>query len=235
MEDQFTRLRYLIGDDKLQLLKQKSIAVFGLGGVGGNVCDALVRSGIGRVDLFDCDKVTITNLNRQLIATSKTIGLDKVDVMKEHLLSINDQVVINVNKTFLLPDNIDTIDFSVYDYVVDAIDTISTKIAIITKCDQEGIKVISSMGTGNKLNPLDLEVSDIYQTSVCPLAKVMRYELKKRGIKHLKVVYSKELPIKVHIMNENNKAICGSSAFVPSVAGIIIASEIVKDLIKKRY
>ena len=235
MEDQFTRLRYLIGDDKLQLLKQKSIAVFGLGGVGGNVCDALVRSGIGRVDLFDCDKVTITNLNRQLIATSKTIGLDKVDVMKEHLLSINDQVVINVNKTFLLPDNIDTIDFSVYDYVVDAIDTISTKIAIITKCDKEGIKVISSMGTGNKLNPLDLEVSDIYQTSVCPLAKVMRYELKKRGIKHLKVVYSKEPPIKVHIMNENNKAICGSSVFVPNVAGIIIASEIVKDLIKKRY
>lgn len=180
MEDQFTRFKYLIGDDKLQLLKQKSIAVFGLGGVGGNVCDALVRSGIGRVDLFDCDKVTITNLNRQLIATSKTIGLDKVDVMKEHLLSINDQVVINVNKTFLLPDNIDIIDFSVYDYVVDAIDTISTKIAIITKCDQEGIKIISSMGTGNKLNPLDLEVSDIYQTSVCPLAKVMRYELKKK-------------------------------------------------------
>lgn len=232
MEDQFTRLRYLIGEDKLQLLKQKRIAIFGIGGVGGNVCDALVRSGISHFDLFDSDKITITNLNRQLIANTTTIGHDKVDVMKEHLLSINDQAIINVNKTFILPENIDLIDFSSYDYVIDAVDTITTKLAIICKCNDLGIKIISSMGTGNKLNPLDLEITDIYQTSICPLAKVMRHELKKRGIKHLKVIYSKEQPIKLHLYNEHNKAICGSSAFVPSVAGIVIASEVVKDLIK---
>lgn len=235
MLNQFSRLELILGKEKVETLKNKKVAIFGIGGVGGNACDALARSGIGSFDLIDHDTVSLTNINRQLIANLNTVGRYKVDVMKEHILSINNNAIVNIYKSFVLPDTIDQFDFTKYDYVVDAIDTVSAKLAIIVKCSELNIPIISSMGAGNKLNPTMLEVSDIYKTSVCPLARVMRYELKKRHIKNLKVVYSKEKPItpKVidgYIEESSKKVIPGSSAFVPPVAGIIIASEIIKDL-----
>lgn len=237
MLNQFSRIQLLIGENAIETLKHKRIAIFGIGGVGGNVCDALARSGIENFDLIDNDVVSITNINRQLIANMNTIGKYKVDIMKEHILSINPNAKVNVHKCFFLPENQDSFDFSKYDYVVDAIDTVTAKIAIIVKCNELNTPVISSMGTGNKMNPTMLEVSDIYKTEMCPLAKVMRHELKKRKIKKLKVIYSKEQPLDLHLEcqeedNGSKRQIPGSTPFVPPVAGIIIASEVVKDLIK---
>lgn len=229
MDNQFTRLELIIGEEAIKTLKTKRILVFGLGGVGGNVCDALIRSGISDITIVDNDQVVISNINRQLIANMNTLGEDKVDVMEKHLLSLNPEIKVTKMKMFYLPGNSD-IDFSQYDYVVDAIDTVSAKIDIIEKCYNLNVPVISAMGCGNKLDPTKLEVSDLFKTSYDPLAKVMRHELRKRGINHLKVVYSKEPPIKNEDIEKRTTP--GSSAFVPPVAGIIIASEVIKDLLK---
>ena len=232
--EQFSRLEILIGEDKLELIKNKRIAIFGIGGVGGAVVEALVRSGITKFDLIDNDIVSISNLNRQIIANLDTIGKYKVDVMKDRILSINKNAEVNVYKCFFLPENSNEFDFSQYDYVVDAVDTVTAKTEIIRKSKESKIPVISSMGTGNKMNPIMLEVSDIHKTSVCPLAKVMRYELRKRNIKDVKVVYSKEEPLtpKKIISDDKKRNIPGSTSFVPPVAGYIIASEIIKDIIE---
>ena len=234
MTNQFQRIEMLIGEDAVEKLHSSRVAVFGVGGVGGFVCEALARAGVGTLDLTDNDTVDITNLNRQIIALHSTIGMNKTDVMKNRILDINPDAVVNVHNCFFLPDNMDGFDFSDYDYVIDAVDTVSAKLAIIEESKKAEVPVISSMGTGNKLNPSMLEISDISKTSVCPLAKVMRYELKKRGIKKVKVVYSKEQPIKPAVIEgqENSrKQSPGSTSFVPSVAGLLIASEVVKDLI----
>lgn len=240
--NEFSRTELLIGQVALEKLQNSRVAIFGVGGVGGYVCEALVRSGVGHFDLIDNDTVSLTNINRQIIALHSTIGKLKVDVMKERMLDINPDVDVSVHPCFYLPETADQFDFSNYDYVVDAIDTVTGKIEIIVQADAHQVPVISSMGAGNKLNPAMMEVSDIYKTSVCPLARVMRRELKKRHIKHCKVVYSKEKAIqpsqasleKYGADSEENftkKSIPGSTAFVPSVAGLILASEVIKDLI----
>lgn len=240
--NEFSRTELLIGQAALEKLQNSRVAIFGVGGVGGYVCEALVRSGVGHFDLIDNDTVSLTNINRQIIALHSTIGKLKVDVMKERMLDINPDVDVSVHPCFYLPETADQFDFSDYDYVVDAIDTVTGKIEIIVQADAHQVPVISSMGAGNKLNPAMMEVSDIYKTSVCPLARVMRRELKKRHIKHCKVVYSKEKAIqpsqasleKYGADSEENftkKSIPGSTAFVPSVAGLILASEVIKDLI----
>lgn len=208
----------------MERLSCARVAVFGVGGVGGYVVEALVRSGVGAVDLIDNDKVCLTNLNRQIIATRSTIGQYKVDVMRDRILDINPECQVNVHKCFYLPETQAEFDFAQYDYVVDAVDTVTAKLALTVQAKEAGVPIISSMGAGNKLNPAAFEVADIYKTSVDPLARVMRRELKKRGIKKLKVVYSKEEPL-------IRRATPGSTAFVPSVAGLLIASEVVKDLI----
>lgn len=232
--EEFVRSEMLLGKESIEKLASSHVAVFGLGGVGGYVVEGLVRSGIGYIDIFDNDVVSRSNINRQIIATSKTIGMKKIDVMRERILSINPNCVVNTNDMFVLSNNIKDIDFTKYDYVIDAIDTITGKIAIIEECNKHLVPIISSMGTGNKLNPNMFEIVDIYQTSVCPLAKVIRRELKKRNIKSLKVLYSKEEPIKCNnnYDEDSKKIIPGSVSFVPSVAGLIIASEVIKDLIK---
>jgi len=230
MLDQYSRTASLLGQDYLDLLKDKTICVFGIGGVGGNVCDALARAGIKHFVLVDNDKVNITNINRQYVANLKTIGLDKVDVMEEHIKSIDENNEVIKYKMFYLPENSNQIDFSKFDYVVDAIDTVSAKLDIICKCKELNIPVISALGCGNKLDPTKLVVTDIYKTSNDPLAKVMRRELKKRNIKDLKVVYSTENAIKPQHKEEVN--VPGSTPFVPPVAGIIIASEVIKDIIE---
>lgn len=222
----FSRLELLIGKENVEKLKEKHVIVFGAGGVGGYVIEGLVRSGIGNITIVDNDTISYSNLNRQIIALQSTVGQSKVEAFKERILSINPECNVYTKQMFYLPENADDIVLENYDYVIDAIDTITSKIELAKRCEEKNIKLISSMGTGNKLNPALLEVSDIYKTSVCPLAKVMRRELKKRRIKHLKVVYSKELPIKT------NERTPGSSAFVPSSAGLLIASEVVKDLLK---
>ena len=233
MENQFSRFEMLIGKEKMKKLENKRVAIFGIGGVGGAVCEALIRSGISYFDLIDNDTVSFTNLNRQIIATYDTIGLYKVDVMKKRMLSINKDAIVNIYKCFFLEDNSSDFDFGKYDYVIDAVDTVSAKLEIIRKAKEANVPVISSMGTGNKMNPALLEVCDISKTSVCPLAKVMRYELRKRNIKNVKVVYSKEEPLTPEIsLKEGSRNIPGSTSFVPPVAGYIIASEVVKDLIK---
>ena len=240
--NEFSRTELLSGQAALEKLQNSRVAIFGVGGVGGYVCEALVRSGVGHFDLIDNDTVSLTNINRQIIALHSTIGKLKVDVMKERMLDINPDVDVSVHPCFYLPETADQFDFSNYDYVVDAIDTVTGKIEIIVQADAHQVPVISSMGAGNKLNPAMMEVSDIYKTSVCPLARVMRRELKKRHIKHCKVVYSKEKAIqpsqasleKYGADSEENftkKSIPGSTAFVPSVAGLILASEVIKDLI----
>lgn len=240
--NEFSRTELLIGQAALEKLQNSRVAIFGVGGVGGYVCEALVRSGVGHFDLIDNDTVSLTNINRQIIALHSTIGKLKVDVMKERMLDINPDVDVSVHPCFYLPETADQFDFSNYDYVVDAIDTVTGKIEIIVQAAAHQVPVISSMGAGNKLNPAMMEVSDIYKTSVCPLARVMRRELKKRHIKHCKVVYSKEKAIQpsqaslekyVADSEENftKKSIPGSTAFVPSVAGLILASEVIKDLI----
>ena len=229
----FSRFELLVGEDNIQKLNQAHVIVFGVGGVGGYVVEALVRSGIGHITIVDNDVISLSNLNRQIIATQETIGQKKVDVMKKRILSIHPECDVTTLDMFYLPETADQIDLSQYDYVVDAIDTITSKIELAVRCDQK-IPLISSMGTGNKINPALLQVSDIYKTSVCPLAKVMRRELKKRRVKHLKVVYSQELPMKPFASDEitHKRTIPGSTAFVPSSAGLLIASEVVKDLLK---
>ena len=229
----FSRFELLVGEDNIQKLNQAHVIVFGVGGVGGYVVEALVRSGIGHITIVDNDVISLSNLNRQIIATQETIGQKKVDVMKKRILSIHPECDVTTLDMFYLPETADQIDLSQYDYVIDAIDTITSKIELAVRCDQK-IPLISSMGTGNKMNPALLQVSDIYKTSVCPLAKVMRRELKKRRVKQLKVVYSQELPMKPFESDEitHKRTIPGSTAFVPSSAGLLIASEVVRDLLK---
>ena len=232
MDEQFKRTELIFGSSAMEKLNNARVAVFGIGGVGGYVVEALVRSGLGTIDIVDNDKVCLSNLNRQIIATHSTIGKYKVDAAYERIMDINPMVKVNAYKTFFLPENSDEFDFKNYDYVVDAIDTVTGKIALVLKADDANVPIISSMGAGNKIHPEMFEVSDIYKTSVCPLAKVMRQELKKRGIKRLKVVYSKETPIKPLPSDEetNKRAVPGSNAFVPSTVGLIIAGEVIKDI-----
>lgn len=248
MLTQFSRTELLLGKEAMGRLAGARVAVFGIGGVGGYVCEALVRSGVGAFDLIDDDKVCLTNLNRQIIATRSTVGKYKVDVMKERLLDINPDVSVRTHKCFFLPENAEEFPFQEYDYVVDAVDTVTAKITLVMKAQEKKVPIISSMGAGNKLDASQFKVADIYKTKVCPLAKVMRRELKKRGVKKLKVVYSEELPVKpvedMAISCRSNcicppgaehkcterRAIPGSVAFVPSVAGLILAGEVVRDL-----
>lgn len=226
MTEMFSRTKMLLGEKAVELLQTKKVIVFGIGGVGGYVVEALVRSGVENFVLVDNDEVCESNLNRQIIATLDTIGKDKVDVMEERILSINPKAVVEKRKCFYLPENAADFDFTRYDYIVDAVDTVTAKIDIIVRAAEAKVPVISAMGAGNKLDPTRFEVADIYKTSVCPLAKVMRHELKKRGVKKCKVVYSKEEPVK----SANGERLPGSVAFVPSVAGLIIAGEVIKDL-----
>ena len=247
MLNQFSRTQLLLGEAGMERLRNARVAVFGVGGVGGYAVEALVRSGVGTIDIFDDDKVCLTNLNRQIIATRDTIGKYKVDVMKERALSINPNVVINAHNCFYMPSNADEYDFSMYDYIVDAIDTVTGKIEIIMRAKAAEVPVISCMGAGNKLDATKFEVADIYDTEMCPLARTMRHEMKKRGVKKLKVVYSKEQPIRPieDMQTPGNdsaspldtarqgvarRAVPGSTAFVPAGAGLIAAGEVIKDL-----
>ncbi len=231
-QNQFSRTELLIGKVAIEKLHNSKVAVFGIGGVGSYVVEALARAGVGNFVLVDGDDVDLTNLNRQIIATNKTIGMSKVDVARDRILDINKDANVEIHKEFFMPETKGIIDNSI-DYIVDAVDTVTAKIELVVRANELGIPIISSMGTGNKLDPTRFEVSDIYKTSVCPLAKVMRKELKARGIKGLKVVYSKEEPIKQDGVDvETKKQTPGSISFVPSVAGLIIAGEVVKDLIK---
>lgn len=228
--EQFSRTELLIGKENLEKLKNSKVAIFGIGGVGSFVLEALARAGIGNFILVDKDNVDLSNLNRQIIATRKTVGKPKVEVAKERILEINPNAKVEIYKEFFMPETEGILD-STMSYVVDAIDTVTAKIELVKRAQELNIPIISSMGTGNKLDPTKFEVSDIYKTSVCPLAKVMRKELKARKIKKLKVVYSKELPIKAARNEEVIKQIPGSISFVPSVAGLIIAGEVIKDII----
>lgn len=238
MQNQFSRTEILLGKDGIDCLKKSRVAVFGIGGVGGYVAEALARSGVGALDLIDNDEVSLTNINRQIIALHSTVGRPKVDVMKERILDINPECNVRIFQCFYLPETKNLFDFTEYDYVVDAVDTVTAKIQLIVQAKEAGVPIISSMGAGNKLNPASFEVADISQTSVCPLARVMRQECKKRGIKNVKVVYSKEKPVESKLTAEEKKSAeqkgnglaPGSCAFVPSVAGLIIASEVIKDL-----
>lgn len=230
-ENQFERTALLLGKASVERLARKRVAVFGVGGVGGFVCEGLVRAGIGAIDIVDKDTVALSNINRQLIALHSTVGKNKVDVLEERLKDINKDLIIKKYKCFFLPETSDTFDFREYDYVVDAIDTVTGKIELILKAKEAGVPIISAMGAGNKLDPTAFQVSDIYKTSVCPLARVMRRELKKRGVEKLKVVYSKEEPIKPQF-EEGEEVVPGSISFVPPVVGLIIAGEVVKDLIR---
>ena len=230
MPDKFVRTEMLLGAENMKRLENSHIAILGLGGVGGHTVEALARSGIGCFSLFDADTVSKSNLNRQIIATIDTINMLKTEATKNRILTINPSAKVNTYNVFYLPENADNFPLSDYDYVVDAIDTVSAKIELAVRCEREGIPLISSMGTGNKLDPTALKITDIYKTSTCPLARVMRRELKIRGIKKLKVVYSEEKPIKPLQLEDTEKHIPGSTSFVPSVAGLIMASEIIKDL-----
>ena len=248
MLTQFSRTELLLGKEAMDKLSRSRVAVFGIGGVGGYVCEALVRSGVGHFDLVDDDKVCLTNLNRQIIATRKTVGQYKVDVMKERILDINPDAEVRTHQCFFLPENADEFPFEEYDYIVDAVDTVTAKIELVMKAQEKNVPIISSMGAGNKLDGSMFRVADIYKTKVCPLAKVMRRELKKRGVEKLKVVYSEEIPtrpVEDMAISCRTNCICppgakhkcterrdipGSTAFVPSVAGLIIAGEVVKDL-----
>ena len=249
MLNQFSRTQLLLGPEGMEKLKNARVAVFGIGGVGGYAVEALARSGVGALDLIDDDLVCLTNINRQIIATTKTVGRHKVDVAEERVHDINPHCVVQTYKTFYMPETADQFDFKEYDYIIDAIDTVTGKLELIVRAQEAGTPIISSMGAGNKLDPTAFEVADLYKTSVCPLAKVMRRECRKRGIKHLKVVYSKEEPIRpLEDMSISCRKHCicppgaerkcterrdipGSTAFVPSVVGLIIAGEVIKDLI----
>lgn len=235
MDNQFSRLEILIGKEAFDKLSSCHIAVFGIGGVGGFVVESLVRSGIKEISIIDYDTVSLTNLNRQIIALKSTIGQKKVDVMKERIHDINSACLVHCYDMMYLKETADQIDLSCFDYVIDAVDNISAKLELIERCQKQNIKIISCMGTGNKLDPSLLEITDIYKTSVCPLAKVMRRELKKRQIKKLKVLYSKEYPRKPLNSNEktNKREVIGSTSFVPSSAGLLIASYVIRDLINQ--
>ena len=250
MSDQFERTELLLGREAIDKLAHSRVAIFGIGGVGGYVCEALVRSGVAAFDLIDKDTVALSNLNRQIIATRKTIGKYKAEVMRDRILEINPDADVRIHNCFFLPENADEFPFEEYDYIVDAVDTVTAKIALVMKATEKNIPIISSMGAGNKLDGSMFRVADIYKTKVCPLAKVMRRELKKRGVKKLKVVYSEELPVRpIRNVESDSKAedsnlldekkirrkdTPGSVAFVPSVAGMIIAGEVVKDLCGRR-
>ena len=240
MSNQFSRTQMMFGKEAMEKLENSRVAVFGLGGVGGYTVEALARSGIGTLDLFDHDIVSITNINRQIYATTKTVGKYKTDIAKERILDINPDALVNIYKMFFLPENSHEVDFAKYDYVVDAIDTVSGKIELVIKSIEYDVPIISSMGAGNKIDPTKFKVADIYDTQICPLAKVMRRELKKRGVKSLKTVYSTEPAISTIVLENTEteqtqklqkRHIPGSNAFVPSVAGLIIAGEVIKDLI----
>lgn len=236
MDQRFSRAERIFGSDGMQRLRNSCVAVFGVGGVGSYIAEGLARSGVGHIHLIDSDEVDITNLNRQLEALTHTVGQPKAEAMKERILQIDPECDVVVHNCFFLPENSDDFDFTKYDYVADAVDTVTAKIELVMKAQREGTPIISSMGTGNKLCPAMLEVADIYKTSVCPLARVMRQELKKRGVKKLKVVYSKEEPIKAMASEEENahrRSIPASAVFVPGTAGLIIASEIVKDILNR--
>ena len=234
MEELFSRSELIYGKEAMDKLSKCHVAIFGVGGVGGYVAESLARTGIGKFTLIDNDTVNLSNFNRQIIATKETLGKYKVDAMKDRIFSINDKVVVEVKKIFVLPENIDEIDFSQFDYIVDAIDTVKAKIAIIKKANELNIPMISSMGAGNKLNPMGFVIADINKTEYDPLAKKIRLELRKLGIKKLKVVFSKERPVelKEQQFNENKKPIPGSNAFVPSACGLLIGSEVINDLLK---
>lgn len=229
--EELLRTQMLIGKENVDKLWQKRVVVFGIGGVGGYACEALARSGVGQIDLVDNDTVSLSNINRQIIALHSTVGKPKVEVMRERICDINPQIKVNAYNMLFTKENSADFDFSAYDYVVDAIDMVSSKIELVLCCERAGTPIIASMGTGNKLNPCAFKVSDIYKTSVCPLARVMRTELKKRGVKRLKVVYSEEIPA-MQETGEGGRRVPASCAFVPSVAGLIIASEVIKDLVK---
>ncbi|MEE1013378.1 MAG: tRNA threonylcarbamoyladenosine dehydratase [Clostridia bacterium] len=248
MLNQFSRTELLLGKEAMEKLAKARVAVFGIGGVGGYTVEALIRSGVGAVDLIDDDKVCLTNINRQIYATRKTVGKYKVDVAAERIAEINPDAQVRTFKTFYMPDTAEQFHFEVYDYIVDAIDTVTGKLELVVNAEKAGTPIISSMGAGNKMDPTAFEVTDIYKTSVCPLAKVMRYELKRRGIRKLKVVYSKEKPMTpIDDMANSCRTNCicppgtarkctqrrqvpGSNAFVPSVVGLIIAGEVIKDI-----
>ena len=232
IKEEFLRTAYVYGEEAIEKLNNSSVAVFGVGGVGGYACEALARAGIGRIDIFDKDTVSASNINRQIIALHSTVGRAKVEVMKERIADINPDCRVNAYEVFYIPENADQFDLSEYDYIIDAVDTVSAKLEIVCRADVVGVPVISAMGAGNKTDPTMFEVSDINKTSVCPLARVMRRELKSRGIKKLKVVYSKEEPVKRdNAETENGKTVPGSLAFVPSVMGLIIAGEVIKDIL----
>ena len=242
--EQFQRTQLLLGKRAMKKLADAHVIIFGIGGVGGYVAEALVRSGVGSFTLVDNDKVAVSNINRQIIATFDSIGRDKVEVMKERMLSINPQVQVETRACFYLPENAAKFDFARYDYVVDAIDTVTAKLQLIMQAKEAEVPVISSMGTGNKLDPAQLKITDIYKTSICPLAKVMRRELRKRGVKALKVLYSTEEPlvpgaadagetVNLEVPQPGRRAVPGSTSFVPSAAGLMIASEVIKDLMNR--
>lgn len=246
MQGQFERTEMLIGETGMNRLRHARVAVFGVGGVGGYVVEALARSGVGKLDLIDDDKVAVSNLNRQIIATVQTIGQYKVDVAKERVLSIYPEAEVRTYRTFYMPDTAQQFDFSEYDYVVDAIDTVTGKLSLAEQAERAKVPIISSMGAGNKLDAAAFQVADIYETAVCPLAKVMRRELKKRGISKLKVVYSQEKPLvpvrkeqaetcaeQTEVRQDKKRQTPGSISFVPSVVGLIIAGEVIKDLIRE--
>lgn len=238
MQERFKRTQMLIGSEAMERLKNARVAVFGVGGVGGYAAEALARSGIGKIDLIDNDCIAESNINRQIIALSGTIGRNKAEVMRERILDINQDAEVKVFPCFFLPENKDMFAFADYSYIADAVDTVTAKLELVMQAKSQGVPIISSMGAGNKLNPAAFEVADIYETSVCPLARVMRRELKKRGVKDLKVVYSKEEPLKPLIEEtapegSSRRSIPGSVAFVPSVAGLIMAGEIVKDIMRR--
>ena len=250
MLNEFSRTELLLGSDAMKKLEESSVAIFGIGGVGSYTVEAIARSGVGSIDIFDDDKVCLTNINRQLIATRETVGRPKVEVMRERILQINPSAKVTMHPVFYTAENADTIDYKKFSYIVDAIDTVSSKLILIEKAKKAEVPIISCMGAGNKLDPTKFEVADIFKTSVCPLARVMRTELRKRNIKSLKVVYSKEPPIKPMENEENScksgcvcppgterkcsarRQVPGSVSFVPPVAGLIIAGEVIKDLIK---
>lgn len=233
MDDIFARTALLVGDAAIKKLKTARVAVFGVGGVGGAVCEALARSGIGTLDLIDNDTVSISNRNRQIVALASTVGRDKTEVMRARLLDINPDMTIHTHNVFFTKETADTFDFSSYTYVVDAIDTVAGKIELAVRCQNAGVPLISAMGTGNKLHPELFKIADIYKTSVCPLARVMRTELKKRGIKKLKVVYSEELPLKPlgGAPEEHGRHLPGSTSFCPPAAGFILAGVVVRDIL----
>ncbi len=226
----FSRTALLLGQEAMERLSRSRVAVFGVGGVGGYVCEALARSGVGALDLIDKDQVALSNINRQIIATHKTVGRDKTDVMRERILDINPGAEVRVYPCFFLPETADRFPFSEYDYVVDAVDTVTAKIELAVRAQEAHVPMISSMGAGNKLDASAFRVADIFETRVCPLARVMRRELKKRNVEHLKVVYSEEEPLKQEESLKQEGKLIGSVAFVPSVAGLILAGEVVKDL-----